>query len=191
MADLEVHVCALVGHQVALDAEHRLEPEVAERQLEVQVLRVVHAAVVARDVLVDVVEVDAERPDRIAGIELMRKPDDPVQRCVLAGAIAVSAALAVPLRDVEYRLHASVHPVEERELGARRYDRVLPVDHAVCHVPRVELQPELSGNDRRLLYLPLLRLGNLVGCRHCRAAADRGSAGHFHDVHVHYLLLLC
>ncbi len=85
MGKLEVHIRAVVGHQVALDSERGLKPESGEPELEVDVLRVAHVLVgaagvvvaMAANILVDVVEVDRE-PDVLGELELVREPDDRV-----------------------------------------------------------------------------------------------------------------
>ena len=64
----------------------------------------------------------------------MRDADKGVERCVLAGAISVAAALAVAFGGIEDCLNAELHPVEESDRRAGDYDRVLAVDHAVGHV---------------------------------------------------------
>ena len=45
VAHLEVHVRAVVGHEVALNPQRGLEPKVVQRQFQVQVLRIAHVLV--------------------------------------------------------------------------------------------------------------------------------------------------
>ena len=103
MAEFEVHVGAVVRHQVALDRERRLYPEdaVGKAELEVEVLRVAHVTVVTLDVLVHVVEVNGELAELLAQLELMRNAHGGVERRPAARAVTIAAALAVALRHVE------------------------------------------------------------------------------------------